>query len=193
MTAFSETPAACAETTEWLLGNAAPDLRDRAERHLSHCTRCQTSKSRLEGLRAVAETTTPALDDLRRARMLAQLNPALDDLATRFAARARAPRGWPALVAGVRHRAGWLTAGLATLGLAAVAVVVISNNRAGGPGVDSTIAVGPYAIPRPETTPTPAASSTPKADAETRLVPFRITGLAPATTQNLLGGHFDKL
>jgi hypothetical protein len=180
-----QTPAACAETTGWLLGEVAPGLSERADRHLSHCPACQRAKARIDETRAVVEATTPPLDDLRRARLLAHLTPALDDVATKFAAQAAMTRR-PATMRVLSHlfpflsnRHSKLAARFTVMaaGLVVIAALVMLAGRRDKPGGDPRIAVGPYSIPSPRA----------------RIAPFRIDGEGSSATAALLGGHFDRL
>lgn len=165
-------PAACRETTGWLLGEAAPGLRDRAERHLSHCPACRTAKARLEDSRSVVRAASVPLDDLRRARMLSQIAPALDDVATRCATRGQPSSRRERIVAFLNHRTT-----LVGVGVAALVGLVLFAGSLDRDRNTPNVAVGPYAIPAPRA----------------RITPFRINGVPSRATAGWLGGQFDRL
>ncbi|MEA2701149.1 MAG: hypothetical protein QOI66_5420 [Myxococcales bacterium] len=128
----SATGAACQEAEEvLLLGGGGQDAQDaddatrliRVQRHVARCANCQQMKAHLEATRADAHAAgAPPLDDVRRARILARLAPAIDELASQSAAR-RSPDH--RADAGLR-RPAWRAA-LVALACAGAAALVLTS------------------------------------------------------------------
>jgi TolA-binding protein len=190
-----DTQAACDETQRWLLvthghdnesrasDGLAPGLRVRAERHLGRCPSCQRSQAELAQIHADMQVVSPPLDDVRRARMLAQMSPALDELAARLGARseARGRRGdlWSGLRGLWQDHGRALLLGGAAMGLAAALFTTFDPSgrhlsRSGQRGF---------------------ASDAPSARdlGPVRLEPFRVSGVGSESARGFLGGRFDHL
>jgi TolA-binding protein len=221
-----DTQAACDETQRWLLTGGegeAPGVLPRAERHLGRCSICQLVQTRISQTRDQLRAATPPLDDVRRARMHAQMSPALDELAARSAAADAAPARIAIAVTSAlrqlwRGRGRALLIGGAAMAVTAGLFVIIQPGLHQRAALRQARAPGPIAPPAKVAAVSPAVAAAAAAGAAAaaalashdadptfaRLEPFRVTtqGVrkstvqinARASTQNLLlGGHFDRL
>jgi hypothetical protein len=166
-----DTRAACDEAERWLLlGSETPGVEVRVQRHLSRCPKCQKIENRLAQTRSDVQAGSPPLDDVRRARMLARLTPALDELATRLAQPA-APPG----------KRVWI---LAAAGVLVVAAGLLARGSLGPAGPTAPAERVAEAPSRPQ----------PRAEARIHLQPFRISGAGSSeSSAQLLGSQFDRL
>jgi hypothetical protein len=130
---------ACAEALRvWLEGGEDAVTEARVQAHLGRCAGCRQARAALDDTRAGMEAAAPALDDLRRARMLARLAPEVDALAADSAAGAARGR-W-----GGRRAAIALGTTLAAAALAAGAVLLLrAPPPAPAPMVSAGAAPGP--------------------------------------------------
>ena len=170
--------AACDEAERlWLEGSADPLLVSRVQAHLGRCQRCQGAHERLAHLKRNVERAVPPLDQVTRARLLAELAPALDALA----AGERAPFSGGARFR-LRQRVwGWLSARVLVPVALAAAMVLVWQLSDGRREVTSQVPVPPPAargIPSP-----PSAAADRTADAPSLAL------LLPAPRQSARGAR----
>ena len=119
--------SACAEVRRLLLeGPQSADdgaTEARVAAHLGRCPDCQRARDRLHSLRADVEGAATALDDMRRARVLARLASALDNHAADGGARRRGRGLRPGLRGVLPSVSRWALA--AAFGGAAVAALAL--------------------------------------------------------------------
>ena len=141
-------------------------LRKRVSRHIEQCSVCGDTKRRYGAIALVGAAPALAAPPELRPRVLARVGPP------------KAPRRWPAVVAGVA--AATLLATGAGVGLA-----VLGGEEAAAPGPESTVATTATApVSTPTTTtaaPTTTASTTSTSVASTSTDPATSTA-APTTT-----------
>ncbi|HVR63463.1 MAG TPA: FecR domain-containing protein, partial [Polyangia bacterium] len=193
------TGAACREAQDALLLDAAGDARDatgraRIERHVEHCAACQAMQRSLGTLAADVRAAGQPLDDVRRARLLAQLAPALDDQAARAAAVTRGDPRWTRALA-----RAWPAGALAVAAAALVAVQSIDRHHPPPPAPAApVVAAAPAPAPRlPGAALSPPAVSSPAtplppAAPPALIAPYQVVS-GRGLRARLIDQHFSRL